>query len=96
MYGIDPVTLKLHATDNTFLHFSIISDWEPKHIYADAVLPEKEFLEALLTEAEHFWQVLLDYKVFEEKKMRENTPSDYPAQMIKKVKKLRGKVKLLK
>ncbi|OAH59153.1 MULTISPECIES: hypothetical protein [Bacillaceae] len=95
MYGIDPITLKLTALDNKLLHFLIIDEWEPKYIHAEAVLPEKEFLEALLTAAEHFWQVLLDYKVFEEKKMRETTSSDYPVQMIKQLKKLREKVKLL-
>lgn len=95
MYGIDPTLLKLHSLGNGLLRFIIIDEWEPNYVYVDAVLPEKEFLEALLIEAEHFWQVLLDYKVFEEKKMREDTPSDYPAQMIKEVKKLREKVKLL-
>ncbi|MET1029649.1 hypothetical protein [Domibacillus tundrae] len=54
MYGIDPVILKLTALDNNLLHFLIIDEWEPKHIHAEAVLPEKEFLEALITEAEHF------------------------------------------
>ncbi|WNS79230.1 hypothetical protein RRU94_16880 [Domibacillus sp. DTU_2020_1001157_1_SI_ALB_TIR_016] len=92
MYGIDPVTLKLQSIDNTFLHFIIKSDWEPKDVYAEGVLPEKEFLEALLMEAEHFWQVLLEYKVFEGENKREDSPIDYPAQMIKEVKKLRKKL----
>ncbi|WP_046179323.1 hypothetical protein [Domibacillus tundrae] len=54
MYGIDPVILKLTALDNNLLHFLIIDEWKTKHIHAEAVLPEKEFLEALITEAEHF------------------------------------------
>ncbi|MCM3789398.1 hypothetical protein M3221_13410 [Domibacillus indicus] len=95
MYGIDPVTLKLTSLDNTLLQFLIIDDWEPRQVHTEAVLPEKEFLEALLTEAEHFWEVLLEYKVFEGKNKREDTPSDYPAQMIKEIKKLREKVKQL-
>lgn len=95
MYGMDPVTLKLTSIENKLVHFLIIDDWEPKQIYAEAVIPEKEFLEALLTEVEHFWELLLKYKVFEGKHKREDTPSDYPAQMIKEVKELQEKVKQL-
>lgn len=95
MYGIDPVTLKLNALDNRLLQFLIIDDWEPRQVHAEAVLPEKEFLEALLTEAEHFWEVLLENKVFEGKHKREDTPSDYPVQMIKEITKLIEKVKQL-
>ena len=95
MYGIDPVTLKFQPKDNTFIRFTIIDDWPPNHIYAEAVLPEKEFLGALLMEAVHFWEVLLEYKVFEGENKREDTPSDYPAQMITEVKKLGEKIKLL-
>lgn len=96
MYGVDPVILKLQAGYDRQLHFLITSDGEPEYIYVDTMLPEKEFLKALLTEAEHFWQVLQDYKVFEQKKMREDTPSDYAVQMIKKTKKLKDIVTLLK
>lgn len=95
MYGIDPITLKWTSLDGRLLKFVLMSDWS-NEIYVEAILPEKEFLEAMLTEAEHFWQVLIDYKVFEGDNKRKDTPSDYPAQMIKEIKKLREKARLLK
>ncbi|OES45899.1 hypothetical protein [Domibacillus iocasae] len=95
MYGIDPVTLKWTSLGNGSLHFILVGEWD-EYIFAEAVLPEKEFLEAMLNEAEHFWQVLLEYKVFEGENKRKDSPKDYPAQMIKEIKELREKVKLLK
>ena len=95
MYGIEPITLKIDSIDNNLLDFQIIGDWEPKVTYAKVILPQKAFLEALLNEAEQFWKVLLECKVFEGKAKRESTPSDYPVQMIEEVKQLRERVKLL-
>ena len=95
MYGINPITLKIDSIDNNLLDFQIIGEWKPNVTLAKAFLPQKEFLKALLDEAEQFWNVLLEYKVFEGKAKRETTPSNYPVQMIKEVKQLRDRVKLL-
>ncbi|PUB03972.1 hypothetical protein [Paenisporosarcina sp. OV554] len=95
MYGIDPYILKLISINSNLLEFSIEGEWEPVEVFAQAILPEREFLDAILDGAEHFWKVLLEFKVFEEKKLRESTPSDYPVQMIKEIKELRERVKLL-
>jgi len=95
MYGIDPITLKIGSIGNNLLEFLIIGDWEPKETYANAILPQKEFCKALLDEAEQFWKVLREFKVFEEKEIRESTPSDYPVQIIEEIKELRERVKLL-
>ena len=95
MYGIEPIRLKIDSIDNNLLDFQIIGEWEPKVTFAKAILPQKEFLEALLDEAEKFWNVLLECKVFEGKAKRESTPSDYPVQLIEEVKQLRERVKLL-
>ena len=95
MYGIDPYILKLISSNRNLLEFSIVGDWEPIEVFAQAVLPEREFLDAILDGAEQFWKVLLEFKVFEEKKFRESTPSDYPLQMIEEINELRERVKLL-
>lgn len=82
MYGIEPVILQLETINDEEVSFSIFGEWEPKEVFANAILPEKQFLEALLDGACHFWQMLIEYKVFEEGRLQENTPRDYPQQMI--------------
>ena len=95
MYGIDPYIMKLKSINNSLLEFSIEGKWEPVEVFAQAILPEREFLDAILDGAEQFWKVLLEFKIFEEKEIRETTPSDYPVQMIEEIKELRERVKLL-
>lgn len=95
MYGIDPYVMKLKSINNSLLEFSIEGEWEPFEVFAQAILPEREFLDAILDGAEQFWKVLLEFKVFEEKEIRESTPSDYPVQKIEEIKELRERVKLL-
>ena len=95
MYGIDPYILKLIQINSNLLVFSIEGEWKPVEVVTQAVLPEREFLDAILDGAEQFWKVLLEFKVFEEKKLRESTPSDYPVQKIEEINALRERVKLL-
>jgi hypothetical protein len=95
MYGIDPYIMKLISITSNLLEFSIEGEREPVEVFAQAVLPEREFLDAILDGAEQFWKVLLEFKVFEEKKLRESTPSDYPVQKIEEINALRERVKLL-
>ncbi|TDL78543.1 hypothetical protein [Peribacillus frigoritolerans] len=95
MYGIDPILMKLNSIDSNLLEFTIMDEWKAVEVYATAVLPEKEFLVAILDGAEHFWKTLIDYKVFEEKEIRETTPKEYPKLMIEEIEKLREKIKAL-
>jgi hypothetical protein len=95
MYGIDPYIMKLISITSNLLEFSIEGEREPVEVFAQAVLPEREFLDAILDGAEQFWKVLLEFKVFEEKKLRESTLSDYPVQKIEEINELRERVKLL-
>ncbi|CAH0276166.1 hypothetical protein [Peribacillus simplex] len=95
LYGIDPYLIKLVSINNNLLEFSIVGDWEPVEVFAQAVLPEKEFLESILDGAEHFWETLIDYKVFEEKEIGKTTFGEEPKLMIEEIEKLRKKVKTL-
>lgn len=89
MYGIEPVILQFESVNTNQVSFSIIGDWEPKKTFATAILPEKQLIESLLNSAKHFWEMLIEYKVFEEKMINDTTPRDYPYQMIKKIEGLR-------
>ncbi|MFY0783126.1 hypothetical protein AB1K18_22965 [Peribacillus simplex] len=93
-YGIDPYLMKLISIDSNLLEFSIVGDWEPVEVFAQARLPKKEFLEAILDGATHFWNTLNDYKVFE-KNTKNTTPKEYPKLIIEEIEKLRKKVKTL-
>ncbi|WP_391557903.1 hypothetical protein [Robertmurraya sp.] len=92
MYSIDLEILTLESINNNQMKFSIFHEWDSELVYASAILPEKEFIESMLTEANHYFQKLIDYKIFEEKRLDENTPRDYPQQMIKIVEELRRKI----
>lgn len=94
-YGIDPYLMKLVSINNNLVDFSIVGDWEPVEVIAQAVLPEKEFLKSILDGAEHFWGTLIKYKVFEEKELRKTTSKEEPKLMIEEIEKLREKVKIL-
>ncbi|MFD9627454.1 hypothetical protein [Peribacillus muralis] len=95
LYGIDLYLMKLVSINNNLLEFSIVGDWEPVKVFAQTVLPEKEFLESILDGAEHFWKTLFDYKVFEEKEIRKTASKEEPKLMIEEIEKLREKVKIL-
>lgn len=94
-YGIDPYLMKLISINSNSLDFSIVGDWEPVEVFAQAILPKREFFEAILDGAAHFWNTLIDYKVFEEKEIKDTTSKEYPKLMIKEIEKLSGKVKTL-
>ncbi|CAH0316358.1 hypothetical protein SRABI96_05236 [Peribacillus sp. Bi96] len=95
LYGVDPYLMKLVSVNNNLLEFSIVGDWEPVEVFAQAVLPEKEFLESILDGAAHFWKTLIDYKVFEGKEIKKTTSKEEPKLMIEEIEKLREKVKTL-
>ncbi|WP_375564319.1 hypothetical protein [Peribacillus frigoritolerans] len=94
-YGIDPYLMKLTSINSNSLDFSIVGDWEPVKVFAEAILPKREFFEAILDGAAQFWNTLIDYKVFEEKEIKDTTAKEYPKLMIKEIEKLSGKVKTL-
>ncbi|KMY49757.1 hypothetical protein [Peribacillus loiseleuriae] len=94
-YGIDPYLMKLISINSNLLELSIEGEWEPVEVFAQAALPKREFLEALLDGATHFWNTLNDYKVFKEKNTKHATPKEYPKLMIEEIEELREKVKIL-
>ncbi|MFF2287980.1 hypothetical protein [Peribacillus butanolivorans] len=94
-YGIDPYLMKLISINSNLLELSIVGDWEPVKVFAQAILPKREFLEAILDGATHFWNTLYDYKVFKEKNTKNTTPKENPKLIIEEIEKLRKKVKTL-
>lgn len=94
-YGIDPYLMKLLSINSSLLEFSIVGDWEPVEVFAQAILPKREFLEAILDGATHFWTTLNDFKVFKEKNTKNTTPKEYPKLIFEEIEELRKKVKTL-
>ncbi|WP_078410711.1 hypothetical protein [Priestia abyssalis] len=95
MYGIEPIVMRIKSLDNHLFEFSITDEWKPIEVYAKAVLPKKEFFEAILDGAERFWNTLNNYKVFEKMDIKEKASIEYPVLMTEKVEKLREKIKIL-
>ncbi|MFS0762292.1 hypothetical protein ABC374_02405 [Peribacillus sp. 1P06PB] len=94
-YGIDPYLMKLISINSNSLELSIVGDWEPVKVFAQDILPKRELFTAILDGAEHFWNTLIDYKVFEEKEIKDTASREYPKLMIKEIEKLSAKVKTL-
>ncbi|WP_430510827.1 hypothetical protein [Gottfriedia solisilvae] len=93
LYGIDPIMLKFEPVNDNQILFMIYDELEPKEIYVNVILPQKEFIESLLDSASHYWGKLSEYKIYEEKEIRESTPRDYPKQMLNTIEELRKKIK---
>jgi len=95
IFATDPILLKFESKDDKKLEFSIQDEWEPVKVYAQALLPEEDFFDALLTGAEQFWNTLKNYRVFEEKEIRESTPKNIPDLRIEQIQVMRKKIKTL-
>lgn len=91
MYGLDPIILKFESVNSKQVLFSIYEELIPEEIYAASIVPEKEFIESLLNGASHYWQKLIEYKVFKENELRETTSKDLPFIMLKRIEELRRK-----
>lgn len=88
-YGIDTMMIKMKSINKDFLEFVIRGQWDTRAIFAQATLPTKEFLQALLNVAESFWRRLHAYRVFEEKTVLATTPKDLPIKMLRKIETMR-------
>ena len=93
LYGIDPIMLRFESVNDNQILFSIYDEFEPKRIYVKEILPQKEFIESLLDSASHYWGKLNEYKIYEEKEIKESTPRDYPKKMLNTIEELRKKIK---
>lgn len=91
-YGFDSMFIKMKSVNIDFLEFMIRGEWDTSAIFAQATLPTKDFLQALLNTVESFWRVLYAYKVFEEKLMRSTTPKDLPLKMLRKIEQMQSTV----
>ena len=85
--------LKFESVNSNQVSISIHKEFATEEIYAKSILPKKEFIESLLDGASHYWQKLIEYRVFVEKELRETTPKDLPIQMLDTIEELRKKIK---